>query len=134
MFRDMRVAEPPHHRCEAGDALETVKRRGAGDPCLPITKADLFEQVQARKGFTAVEYCLNERLFFGLWPAAGYTGSTSSLVLATIVASGCKSCIQAGQDVSLANNTACIAVATAKEIGNQSTAPRITSNAVFGVR
>jgi high affinity Mn2+ porin len=29
----------------------------------------------------------------------------------------------------LANNTACIAVATAKEIGNQSTAPRITSNA-----
>jgi len=28
MFRDMRVAEPPHHRCAVGDALETVKRRG----------------------------------------------------------------------------------------------------------
>src|SRR5436305_15047545 len=50
------------------------------------------------------------------------------------VASGCKSCIQAGQDVSLANNTACITVAAPKEIGSQSTAPRITTNAVFGVR
>src|SRR2546430_4547728 len=38
------------------------------------------------------------------------------------VASGCKSCIQAGQDVTLANNTACIAVAAPKEIGSQSTA------------
>src|SRR5258705_4311580 len=71
------------------------------------------------------------------WPvarAAGYTGSTKSLLLAMTVASGCNSCIQAGQDVSLANNTACIAVAAPKEIGSQSTAPKITSNAVFGVR
>src|SRR5260370_3028603 len=50
------------------------------------------------------------------------------------VASGCKSCIQAGQDVTLANNIACIAVAAPNEIGSQSTAPRITTNAVFGVR
>jgi len=39
-----------------------------------------------------------------------------------------------GQDVTFANNIACIAVAAPKEIGSQSTAPRITSSAVFGVR
>jgi len=60
--------------------------------------------------------------------AAGYAGSTKSLLLAVTVASGCKSCIQAGQDATLANNTACIAVAAPKEIGSQSAAPTITSN------
>ncbi len=41
---------------------------------------------------------------------------------------------QPPQDVTFANNIACIAVAAPKEIGSQSTAPRITSSAVFGVR
>src|SRR3954451_15903007 len=75
-----------------------------------------------------------DTLFFACGHAAGYTGNTRSLLLAMTVANGCKSCIQAGQDANLANNTACIAVATAKEIGSHSTAARITSNAVFGVR
>src|ERR1700730_9288464 len=90
--------------------------------------------MQALDGFIALEYELNERMFFGLWPGCRYTGSTKSLLLAMTVASGCKSCIQAGQDVTLANSIACVAVATPKENGSQSTAPRITSNAVFGVR
>src|SRR5205814_1369472 len=36
-----------------------------------------------------------------------------------------------GQDVTLASNTACIALATPKEMGNQMAAPGITSKAVF---
>ena len=35
--------------------------------CLPKANADLFDQVQARKGFTALDYYLNERMFFGLY-------------------------------------------------------------------
>ena len=47
---------------------ETVKRRDAGNPCLPIAKADLFDQVQGLKVIIALEYDLNERMFFGLRP------------------------------------------------------------------
>ena len=68
MFRNMRLAHPPHRRCEAAGALESVSRRGASDPCLPIAKAELFDQVQALDGFIVLEYDLNERMFFGLWP------------------------------------------------------------------
>ena len=42
MFRDMRFAQPPNCRSEAGGALETVKRGAASDPCLPIAMADFF--------------------------------------------------------------------------------------------
>src|SRR6188768_1103834 len=68
MLRDMHLTHPPHRRCEAGSALEAVSRRNASDPCLPIAKADLFDQVQALDGFIVLEHGLNERMFFGLWP------------------------------------------------------------------
>ena len=71
--------------------------------------------MQALDSFMALECELNERMFFGLWPSCRIYGSTKSLLFAMTVASGCKSCIQADQYVTLANNTACIAVATPKE-------------------
>ena len=55
-------------RCEAGGALEPLNRRNAGGLCLPIAKTDLFDHIQAPDGFITLEYELNERMFFGLWP------------------------------------------------------------------
>src|SRR5215207_2235276 len=68
MFGDMRLSQPPYRRCEAGDALEPLNRRDAGGLGLPIAKADLFDHIQALDVFIALEYELNERMFFGLWP------------------------------------------------------------------
>ncbi len=68
MFGDMRLAQPPCHPCEAGGALESLNRRDAGDLCLPIAKTELFDHIQTLDGFIALEYELNERMFFGLWP------------------------------------------------------------------
>src|SRR5437879_12095563 len=68
MFGDMRLAQPPHRRCEADGAFEPLNRRDAGGLCLPIAKTDLFDHIQALDGFIALEYELNERMFFGLWP------------------------------------------------------------------
>jgi hypothetical protein len=68
--RVQRKVPSTHMRCmitanRRAPKLRKVPRRSFS-MAMPITKADLFDQVQARKGFTAVEYCLNERLFFGL--------------------------------------------------------------------
>src|SRR5580700_5803461 len=69
MFGDMRLAQPSHRRREAGGALEPLNRRYAGDLCLPIAQTDLLDHIQALDGFIALEYELNERMFFGLWPS-----------------------------------------------------------------
>src|SRR5260370_35467861 len=52
----------------AGGALEPLNRRDAGGLCLPIAKTGLFDHIQALDGFIALEYELNERMFFGAWP------------------------------------------------------------------
>ena len=69
MFGDVDLAQPHHRRCEAGGALKPLNRRGAGDLCLPITKTDLFDRIQALDSFIALEYELNEWMLFGLWPS-----------------------------------------------------------------
>src|SRR5258705_12618729 len=50
MFGDMRLAQPPHRRCEAGGALEPLNRRDAGDLCLPTAKTDLLLKLAHCKG------------------------------------------------------------------------------------
>jgi hypothetical protein len=61
LFGDMRLAQPRHHRCDAGGALKLLNRRDAGDLCLPVAKTELFDHVQAFDGFIALEHELNER-------------------------------------------------------------------------
>src|ERR1700724_4620734 len=68
MFGNVRVAQPPHRRCDADGALEPLTHCDANDLCLPIAKADLFDHVHALEGFIAFEYELNEGMSFGLWP------------------------------------------------------------------
>jgi len=43
MFGNVRVAQPPHRRCDADGTLEPLNHCDAGDLCLPIAKADLFD-------------------------------------------------------------------------------------------
>ena len=68
MFGNVRVAQPPHRRCDADGTLEPLNHCDAGDLCLPIAKADLFDHIHALEGFIALEYELNEGVSFGLWP------------------------------------------------------------------
>src|SRR5262245_57122472 len=68
MLSNVRVAQPVRRRCDAEDALELLNCGDAGDLRLPITKADLSDQIHSLEDFIALECQLNERVFFGLWP------------------------------------------------------------------
>src|SRR5258708_34406707 len=68
MLGDWALAAPPSPPWGVGGALESLNRRDAGDLCLPIAKTELFDHIQPLDGFIALEYELNERMFFGLWP------------------------------------------------------------------
>src|SRR6516162_7488042 len=81
MVGDMRLAQPPHHRCDAGDLLEPLNRRDSGDLCLPIAKTDLFDRICALDGFIALEHELNEWMSFGLWPGCRVHRQNQKLAL-----------------------------------------------------
>ena len=123
MFGDMRLRNQL-----IADAMPTCvrtsNRRDAVDLRLPIAKPDLFDRIHAFDSFISLEYEPNDPI---VWPVAKLPGTP-------VVPEACssrrplptdaESCVQStAQDAILANNTACIAVAAAKEIGSQSTAP-----------